>query len=125
MPSVTTRGTTIEVIVPLRQHLGGSCTICMQEYCSSGTCRSAQTHLSCCEQSVCCGCIAKLSKRCTCNGECECVIVICPFCREISGVGALDILLGLRNPCEECGGVSEPEGGQAREVATSHRHRRS
>jgi hypothetical protein len=98
-----TRGnaTVVEIIVPMRNRLGHNdmCTICAHEYCVSNSCAHNATNLSCCGQSVCCGCIAKMSKRCTCSEECEAVIVICPFCREITPISALDILSGSRPSC--------------------------
>jgi hypothetical protein len=59
---------------------------------------------TCCSQTMCCGCLTKLAIPCPCNdGECGAVIAICPFCRGITSMGAIDIYLGgCTDVCTTC-----------------------
>lgn len=78
------------------------CYICANSFCGAEDCQRTQTHLGCCTQSICCACLLKSSKRCTCKEDCDAVISLCPFCREVSSVEALDIFLGGKPPCATC-----------------------
>lgn len=123
MPQVSTRssansradrsGTVIELSIPMRIVNRGrdraeepeddeSCYICANSFCEHEECVRAMTHLGCCTQTICCGCLLKSSKRCTCKEDCDAVISLCPFCREVSAVEALDIFLGQKPVCKAC-----------------------
>lgn len=108
-------GPIIELSIPMRlvrngredgAEAGGeedvSCYICANAVCVADECCRTLTHLGCCTQTICCGCLLKSSKRCTCKEECDAVISLCPFCREVSPVEALDVFLGGRPPCAAC-----------------------
>lgn len=70
---------------------------------------------------MCTVCLAKMSKRCTCDEACDAVISYCAYCRCIGPVSALDIYLGLtRELCASCKAVTletdvkpQPEEAQA------------
>ena len=113
--------TVIELSIPMRRrHLVSSdsdddsddddltCYICANSFCDSEVCCRALTHLGCCTQAICCGCLLKSCKRCGCKDECDAVISLCPFCREVSPVDALDVFLGTKPPCAECKAGDEP-----------------
>lgn len=102
----------IEVSFPLNITRGSdddeedACVICAHAFCVTDACCTSVTHLRCCTQALCCGCAVKVAKRCKCSDECEAVITICPFCREIGPVNALDVFLGTRVPCKACAAAS-------------------
>lgn len=106
--SGTAGATVIEVSIPLRtlQSEGDdadeACYICANAFCASDACRRSLTHLACCTQAICCGCLSKTCKRCGCKDDCDAVIALCPFCREVSPVEVLDVFLGAKDPCAEC-----------------------
>lgn len=122
MPPVSTRssansrtdraGTVIELSIPMRIVNRGrdreeedddvTCYICANSFCDEEECVRSMTHLGCCTQAICCGCLLKSSKRCTCKEDCDAVISLCPFCREVSAVEALDIFLGTKVACKAC-----------------------
>lgn len=79
-----------------------ACIICRHMFCSQETCARTATTLHCCTQALCCACAIKVAKRCTCNDDCEEVIAICPFCREIARLSALEVFLGSRPACRAC-----------------------
>lgn len=99
----------IEVSIPVRlSHDAGDlddddpCFICAHAYCTNDACKHTVTRLRCCSKVVCCGCISKLAMRCTCDDECEKIIAMCPFCRAIARLEALEIFLASRPVCKEC-----------------------
>jgi hypothetical protein len=110
--------TTIELTIPLRMAGAGAggggggdgesdgdaaqCYICANDFCAADDCCRTMTHLGCCTQAVCCGCLSKVVKRCRCTDECEAVIALCPFCREVSPVVVLDVHLGHAAVCKLC-----------------------
>ena len=111
--------TVIELSIPMRMVRGGGaggednddennseedevCYICANSFCRSESCGRALTHLACCTQSLCCACLLKSSKRCMCKEDCDAVIVLCPFCREVAPVETLDVFLGHKPPCASC-----------------------
>lgn len=98
--------TTIELTIPLHSSsadsCGGTCYICANDFCDDDVCCRSLTHLKCCTQAVCCGCLGKMIKRCKCEDECEAVIALCPFCREVSPVDVLDVFLGHVPACKVC-----------------------
>ena len=90
----------IEVSIPLSLARRGedsddddeACVICAQDFCAQDACVHCMTYLKCCSQAICCGCAVTVSKKCTCEDECEAVIAICPFCREMAPLKALHAL---------------------------------
>lgn len=103
--------TVIEVSIPLSTLRSGNelsddptCYICTNSFCATDTCGRSLTHLTCCTQSICCACLVKSCKRCRCKDECDAVIALCPFCREVSPVDALDMFLGGKpgSGCKAC-----------------------
>lgn len=108
----TENATVIEVSIPMRLVRGsglpgggeddGTCYICANPFCASEACGRTMTHLACCTQSICCACLVKSSKRCRCKEDCDAVVSLCPFCREVSAVETLDVFLGHAPPCAAC-----------------------
>jgi hypothetical protein len=97
----------IEIAIRDRNTSTTSCPICSHEYCPNDECARSSTSLRCCEQSMCTICLAKMSKRCTCDEACDIVISYCAYCRCIGPVSALDIYLGLtKEMCASCKTVS-------------------
>lgn len=103
--------TVIEVSIPVRalrdaedgqEDEDMACYICANSFCEEDECSRSLTHLACCTQSICCGCLVKSCKRCGCKEDCDAVISLCPFCREVSPVDALDMFLGAKAPCKAC-----------------------
>ena len=106
--------TVIELSIPMRLVRGSAagqaaledddltCYICANSVCATEQCCRTLTHLACCTQTICCGCLLKSSKRCGCKEDCDAVISLCPFCREVSPVEALDVFLGGKQPCAAC-----------------------
>lgn len=88
-----------------------TCYICANSFCAAEACCRSLTHLGCCTQSICCGCLLKSSKRCGCKDDCDAVISLCPFCREVSPVETLDVFLGHKQPCAACVKADELAGG--------------
>ena len=86
--------------------------------CAADECCRTLTHLGCCTQTICCGCLLKSSKRCGCKEDCDAVISLCPFCREVSPVEALDVFLGGKPPCAAC--LKADEKAQADAAAEDH-----
>ena len=114
-----TEAVTLEFSIPMAQ-LGGAglasrgagggddddddtCSICASTFCAREECCRTMTHLECCTQPLCAGCVSRMARACTCCDECDKVVVICPYCREISGVGCRDVFLGAcKKPCKSC-----------------------
>lgn len=121
-------GTVIELSIPMRIVNRGrdreeeadedTCYICADSFCEREECARSMTHLGCCTQAICCGCLLKSSKRCTCKEDCDAVISLCPFCREVSAVEALDVFLGQKAACKACA-RSDARAASARPVATT------
>ena len=100
----------IEIAIRDRTSSTTACPICSHEYCANDECARSSTSLRCCEQSMCTICLAKMSKRCTCDEACDVVISYCAYCRCIGPVSALDIYLGLtKELCASCKTVSLDE----------------
>ena len=78
------------------------CPICCHEFCSEETCCRTETHQNCCDQPICCSCLQRQLRRCTCSDECNQIITICAYCREITPVTALEVFLGHKPPCAGC-----------------------
>jgi hypothetical protein len=112
MPSVA-RQRSVTLSIPMRivetaaESRDGSddeeaCYICTNEFCDDDDCCRSLTHLACCTQTICCACLLKSAKQCKCKDDCDAVISLCPFCREVSAVDALDIFLATKPPCKDC-----------------------
>lgn len=97
-----------------------SCYICANAFCASDSCCRSMTHLGCCTQAICCGCLLKSSKRCTCKEDCDAVISLCPFCREVSPVEALDVFLGAKAACAACLKADAATEAEATPATPSH-----
>lgn len=78
------------------------CPICAHAVCPDEACALALTTLTCCEQTLCCGCFGKLLQRCRCVDECRAVVGTCPFCREMCRADAVNIFLATKRPCRAC-----------------------
>lgn len=123
--------TIIEVSIPLRTVSSTEesldedddvvCYICANSFCAADQCSRSMTHLACCTQSICCGCLLKSCKRCGCKDDCDAVISLCPFCREVSPVEALDVFLGSKEACNECVKADEREREKKAQEADSQR----
>lgn len=109
---VTGETTVIELsLSPIIQNHHGAdpaaaCHICASTFCRQGSCCRCSVHLACCTQVLCCKCLVRISKRCHCTPDCVAVIAFCPYCRDISGVNALDLYHG---GLQECSGCREAE----------------
>lgn len=79
-----------------------TCYICANAFCEDDACCRAMTHMACCTQPICCGCMLRSAKRCRCKTDCDAVVSLCPFCREVSPVDALETFLGSRPVCTRC-----------------------
>jgi len=99
IPMRLVRGTAADAAVDADD---ATCYICANAFCGAEECCRSLTHLACCTQSICCGCLLKSSKRCGCKDDCDAVISLCPFCREVSPVEALDVFLGQKAACKAC-----------------------
>ena len=125
-------GTVIELSIPLQYAVSTSeaaaaataqtatappdeaCYICAENFCNNADCCRSLTHLTCCTQPICCGCMVKTAKRCTCREDCDQVIAYCPFCRMISPCDALDLFRGAcLKPCRECADSSDAAAAPA------------
>jgi hypothetical protein len=93
-----------------------SCYICANDFCGPERCCRALTHLACCTQPICCGCLLRTSFRCACKDDCDEVVSHCPFCKTVSPVTALDVFLGQTKVCGAC---SEDDDAQAAAAAGS------
>jgi hypothetical protein len=93
-----------------------TCYICANAFCDEDECCRALTHLGCCTQSICCACLLKSSKRCRCKDDCDAVISMCPFCREVSPVDAIDVFLATKAVCADC---AKADAAHAATVAAS------
>lgn len=115
--SSTTRSGVIELSIPMRLVRNSAtaaassddedsgdltCYICANTFCDDDECCRSMTHLECCTQSICCGCLLKQTFRCGCKEDCDAVVSLCPFCREVSPVERLDVFLGTKSPCADC-----------------------
>ncbi len=96
----------IEVSIPMRyldrETDDVDCAICAHPMCPDDSCCLAATHLSCCNQPMCCSCFGKLLARCRCSDECTAIVGTCPFCREMCRAEAVAIFLARKQPCRGC-----------------------
>lgn len=80
------------------------CFICAHPFCADDKCARSLMHARCCSQPACCGCMVKLARACTCSEDCEAVVALCPFCREIVPLNVLEVFHGTRAECAACRG---------------------
>lgn len=123
MPHITSRRQVESAVIEFAIHSideeTDTCYICAQTFCVEARCRQAMTHLKCCTQPVCCACVVKMAKQCTCADECDAVIAYCPYCRMISPVMAIDVFLGAcTSPCRTCKTRDETENETETETVT-------
>lgn len=96
----------IEVSIPMRYFDGEQqdpdCAICAHAMCRDGRCSLTVTKLSCCDQPLCCGCFAKILKRCRCAADCTAVVGNCPFCRDMCRADAVSLFHARVSACRKC-----------------------
>lgn len=103
VPGVVGGRTVIELAIPTLDASGVShCHICASTFCPQHECCRSPTHLACCTQVICTGCLLQMCKRCRCTDDCPKIIALCPYCREVSPVPSLDIFRGSRPACAGC-----------------------
>lgn len=102
VPGVIGDATVIELAIPMLDTGATQCHICTSGFCPSHECEKSATHLGCCTQTICTGCLVKMCKRCRCADDCAMIVAFCPYCREVSPVPSLDIFRGTRTPCSGC-----------------------
>lgn len=103
----------LEVELPtITDDINIECPICYHGFCSDDKCCRTQTNLECCDGEICCGCLFKLVRRCTCMDDCSQVITFCTYCRGLSPVTALDVLLGTREVCDLCLDAEDKEAAE-------------
>jgi len=106
MPSVsrTRRYSSAFVNVRVRtaDDYGNECPICLREWCAEDVCNRTMTQTNCCFQFLCALCANKISMICKCEDECTAVIMICPFCRNISKTASSTLFVGTKRPCKKC-----------------------
>jgi hypothetical protein len=109
------RDVTLEFSLPLSlagsasSEQPGECSICASRFCPRDECCTSLTHLQCCTQPLCVRCVGKLARACTCSDDCDKVICICPYCREISGVSCRELFLGAcKSACADCADAPPP-----------------
>ena len=93
--------TVIELSIPMESDID-ECYICANSFCDAERCVRTMTHLECCTQAICCGCLVKLAKPCGCREDCREIIGFCPFCRDISPLSVRDMYFGYMQPCANC-----------------------
>lgn len=94
----------IEVSIPmhyLEDEGSEECGICYSQTCIN-ECSRYEQHTTCCSQSVCSECLAKICIRCRCTETCEQIICICPFCRDMSHVSSVALFNARRTVCSSC-----------------------
>lgn len=96
----------IEVSIPMRYFEYGNdiaeCTICARPMCPNNRCCLAPTATSCCDQPMCCECFVKILKACKCTTECQEVVGICPFCRDMCRATVANVFKARHTPCSAC-----------------------
>lgn len=97
----------IEVSIPMRYFDDTTddvddCAICLHSLCPEERCSHTSTVLTCCDQSICCGCFVKLLKKCKCTLECKEVVGICPFCRDMCRADVSSVFMARHSACRDC-----------------------
>ena len=85
------------------------CAICMHHACTTRECSRSPTKTSCCSQTLCCGCLVKLMRRCKCTATCRESVGICPFCRDTMRTETtLQVFMSTIPVCPKCQRRSTP-----------------
>ena len=90
------------------------CYVCYSLMCAHEECGKTPADTACCSRALCCECASKLSQACSCDpmGECENVVMICPHCRKIVPIRALDLLRARDPPCAACVAAEKAEAAE-------------
>ena len=93
------------------------CHFCAETFCSNHAdvdiCRRGLTYVTCCSHALCCACLARQAEKCPCEDDCEQVVCVCPFCRKISRVGALDLFRSGKPACKACTACEPSKAAEA------------
>lgn len=92
----------VNVRVRTAEDYGSECPICLRDWCSDDACNRTMTQTNCCFQFICAACANKISMICNCEEDCTAVILICPFCRNISKTASSTLFVGTKRPCKKC-----------------------
>ena len=92
----------VNVRVRTEDDYGSECPICLRDWCSEDMCNRTITQTNCCFQCLCAACASKISMICNCEEGCTAVILICPFCRNISKTASSTLFVGTKRPCKKC-----------------------
>lgn len=92
----------VNVRVRTEDDYGVECPICLRGWCADDTCNRTNTQTNCCFQFMCAACASKISMICKCEEDCTAVIMICPFCRNISKTAASTLFASTKRPCKKC-----------------------
>lgn len=92
----------VNVRVRTEDDYGVECSICLRGWCTADVCNRTNTQTNCCFQFMCAACASKISMICKCEEDCTAVIMICPFCRNISKTAASTLFASTRRPCKKC-----------------------
>lgn len=105
MTNDSTTTAIIEVTIPM--HCLDSdddleeCGICYTMCCSK-ECSMYEQQTACCDQTICSGCLVKMCIRCRCTSNCEQIICICPFCRDMTVVTSVALFHARKDVCADC-----------------------
>lgn len=72
------------------------CPICCKKACLAEQCKASIVTTMCCNQAICCECVMVNAMRCKCCCDCQQVIVICPFCRQVTPLSAVALFLASK-----------------------------
>ena len=87
----------------LRAGDGNGCQVCANDFCAQACCQHTKTHMTCCGKPLCMGCLSKMCCMCRCQPDCEKVISVCCFCKQVSPVSAMEMFFGLKRvKCTDC-----------------------
>lgn len=92
----------VNVRVRTEDDYGVECPICLRGWCADDVCNRTNTQTNCCFQFMCAACASKISMICKCEEDCTAVIMICPFCRNISKTAASTLFASTKRPCKKC-----------------------
>lgn len=92
----------VNVRVRTEDDYGVECPICLRGWCADDACNRTNTQTNCCFQFMCAACASKISMICKCEEDCTAVIMICPFCRNISKTAASTLFASTKRPCKKC-----------------------
>ena len=82
------------------------CFICRDAFCAGHPeqCCRVEAHLECCGKTMCTGCLLRQAARCPCDPDCERIIIVCPFCKQVCPLSVMDTFLGHQPVCHRCTG---------------------